>query len=803
VPHSGEGRCRHCAEALPALPVTLSQDGGLRHYCCQGCAAAAQWVADARLDDYYRLRTSPAGRPDPSRDYRAWDRIDVQQGHVRTVPGGCEITLVTDGMRCAACAWLIDSALRREAGVLDAGANAVTGRIRLRWNPEVTTLSRLLERLGALGYRTGLAQGEARERQRRQERNRWLMRLGIAGLGSLQAMMFAEALYLDTAGAMPLATRDFFRWLTFLVATPVVFYAGWPFLHGAWRELRARAPGMDTLVASGSLLAWAGSLVETLRGGPQVWYDAAVMFVFFLLAARLLEQGARSAATAQVDALARAQPALAQRECADGSLETVATAALRPGDIVHVASGETLPADGLLLDAPAPLAEALLTGESIPRWRQPGDTLHAGTLCPDRPLRLQVDCVGVETRLSQLSRLVEAAQAHRPPLALLADRIARRFVTVLVLVAAAVGGTWWLREPDRAFEVTLALLVISCPCALSLSVPAALAAAHASLARMGLLVTRPAALEQLARATDVVFDKTGTLSCGEPASLTVDVAPDAADGLTPARALAIAAALERGSHHPLARAFRRFDEGLAISGVVEHAGQGIEGLVDGQRWRLGQAGFVGATTVPTMGHGDEAIWLGATGRGQAAFQWVDPPRPETAAVVQALADRGLALHLFSGDSTQRVSRFAAELGIAGALGRMSPEDKLARVRQLQAEGRCVAMVGDGLNDAPVLAGADVSIAVAGSAALARRSADLVLVGHSLWRIPQAIGLAQRTRRIIRQNLAWAVGYNLLALPLAAAGWVTPWLAALAMVVSSLTVTLNALRLARRLPELHA
>jgi hypothetical protein len=287
-------RCFHCGEALPPVPAYFDIDGASRAFCCDGCAAAAQWIRDADLGDYYRLRSEAASRvgSDES-DFSAWDRDDVVADHAREVEGGREITVVTDGMRCAACAWLIDRALTREPGIVDVGANAVTGRIRLTWNPAVTPLSAPLRRLALLGYRPYLAAGHADESARRRARNRSLLRIGLASLGAMQAMMFGEALYLDTSGSMAVATRDFLRWVTFLVSTPVVFYAGWPFLEGAWRELTHRRLGMDVLVATSTLLAYAASVAETVRGGPHVWYDAAVMFVFLLLVARSLEERVR------------------------------------------------------------------------------------------------------------------------------------------------------------------------------------------------------------------------------------------------------------------------------------------------------------------------------------------------------------------------------------------------------------------------------------------------------------------------------------------------------------------------------
>jgi Cu2+-exporting ATPase len=842
--------CFHCGEPLPAEPLRDAIAGTGQAFCCTGCAAAARWIAEADLGDYYRLRQTDAARVGTEAiDYACWDRADLLAEHSTVVDGGREITVLTDGMRCAACAWLIDRALTREPGVQEIAANAITGRIRIVWDDARTPLSTLLSRLASLGYRPSLATGEAHEQARRRERNRWLLRLGVAGLGSMQAMMFAEALYLDTSGEMPLPTRDFFRWITFLVSTPVVFYAGWPFIEGMWRELRGRRLGMDTLIASSTLLAYFASLLETLRGGVHVWYDAAVMFVFLLLAARMLEQRARGIASAQVDALARARPALATRERDDGSAEQVPLAALACGDVVRIAVGEAVPADGVLVDddsddgSGTAFDEALLTGESLPVTRRTGDTAFAGSVCRERPARLRVTHTGADTRLSQLVRLVERAQEQRPAIARAADRVAGAFVAALSLIALGVYLWWRVHDPARAFEVALAVLVVSCPCALSLAVPAALAAAHGALAKLGVLALRGEALDTLARADRIVFDKTGTLSDRHPRIVAIDTFGD----IDRVRALAIATALERDSGHPLAAAFveasaqertanlpcppfakggnatssdviatlsppleKGVDGRAAVGGGIclsarnVHAvpGHGIAGEIDGRVWRLGRAAW--AAQDARGGDDEAALWLGDGQRGSARFRLREIPRPEAAEALQALRGQGLSIALCSGDAEQAVARMADAIDLprgraqdaAHVRARQTPEDKLAYVRGRQATGEIVAMVGDGINDAPVLAGADVSIALADGAALAQRAADFVVGGGDLRRIPQAVALARRSRRIVRENFAWAIGYNLLALPLAAAGMVTPWVAAIGMALSSLLVTLNALRLTR-------
>ena len=779
--------CYHCGEPVVGAAIPAIVAGEEYAFCCNGCAAAATWIGDAALGDYYRLRSANAGRVGTDApDFAAWDREAVLAEHSSVVDGDREITVLTDAMHCAACAWLIDRALRQESGVLDAVANAITGRVVIRWDPQRTALSTLMTRMAALGYRPWLATGEAREQAKRRDRKRWLMRLGVAGLGAMQAMMFSEALYWDTRGEMAVATRDFFRWITFLVATPVVFYSGWPFLAGMARELRGRRLGMDTLIAGSTLLAYGASFVETLRGGPHVWYDAAVMFVLLLLVARALEQRARGIAGAQVDALVRARPALATRELAGNRCEQVPLAELDIGDVVRVASGEAVPADGVLLDNASSFDEALLSGESTPVLRAAGDIALAGSVCTERPARLRITRTGSDTRLSQLIRLVEQAQAVRPALARVADRIASGFVVALLVCAVGVYAWWRQHDPSRAVEVTLALLVVSCPCALSLAIPTALTAAHGALAKLGVLGISADALSALARVDHVVFDKTGTLSTGEPHLEAVQTF----DGMDRGHALELAAALERDTRHPLARALAAQQTSLVAIDVHGTTGKGIEARIDGETWRIGRADFAAAR------EDDGGIWLGDGARAFARFDIRETCRPDAAAAIALLGAQGIGIELCSGDGNGPVRHFATLLGIADTRSRQLPEQKLARVRELQGQGHVVAMVGDGINDAPVLAGADVSLAMGGGAALAQRAADLVITGPSLLRIPQAIALARRARWVVRQNLAWALAYNLVAVPLAATGRVTPWLAALGMTLSSLLVTLNALRLTR-------
>jgi Cu2+-exporting ATPase len=461
-------------------------------------------------------------------------------------------------------------------------------------------------------------------------------------------------------------------------------------------------------------------------------------------------------------------------------------AELREGDVVRVAAGENLPADAELLDAAASFDESLLSGESKPVRHVPGETALAGSLCLDQPARLRVLRTGSRTRMSELTRLVEQAQATRPALSRLADRIASVFVLAM-LVCAGVSYAWWRQhDPGRALEVALAVLVVTCPCALSLAIPAALTAAHGRLAAIGVLVLSADALATLARVDRVVFDKTGTLT--QPGRSIANMALCAVEDRE--YLLHVAAALERENRHPIASAFREHDTGLRVERLREVAGAGIEGEIAGQQWRIGRAAFAGADSE------DERLWLGDGRHCSASFTLREIIRTDAALALTELRQNGCAVELCSGDAAAAVSSLAADLGIVEASSRQTPEAKLTRIRELQARGEVVAMVGDGINDAPVLAGADVSLAIADGATLAQRAADIVLTSPSLLRIPQALALARRTRRIIKQNLAWAIAYNLLALPLATSGTLKPWQAALGMAASTLLVTLNALRLSR-------
>ncbi len=763
--------------------------------CCIGCRAAVEWIATLGLQDYYRLRDTPAQRALPVDDYSAWDRPQVQRLHVRRQrDGSAEACVLVEGLRCPACTWLIERALRDVPGVHDVGVNPAARRLRVVWSPDTITLSQILVRLARLGYVPHPISAEALDALGQREQRAALKRLVVAGLGMMQAMMYAVALYAGAFEGMNPSTRDFFRWIGLLVTTPVIAYSAPVFFIGAWREWRTRRLGMDTPVALAVGLVYLASIFETLRGGSQVYFDSASMFVFLLLSGRYMEMHARHRAADVVDALARLQPALAQRRAASGELETVGVHELETGDTVTIAAGSAIPADGVLLSTTCRVDEALLTGESAPRDRRCGETLVAGSIARSGPIQLRVVHIGAETVLSSIVRLAARAQQQRPRWARLGDRFAARFVAGVLVLSLATACAWLLVDPSRAFAATLAVLVVSCPCAFALSAPTALTRAMAVLARLGVLVVKPDALEKLVRANHFVFDKTGTLThnCIELAAVT-PLSNRSADAC-----LHLAAQLEQANTHPIALAIRAatrtssHDQASALRNV---AGAGVEGEIDGHAFRLGRGSFACAIGHSSTPADDEDVVLADGSGALARFSFRETVREDAMTTIAALRRDGVGVEILSGDSASRVASLAARLGIASFRARMGPAQKLERLQALRDGGAVVAMIGDGVNDAPVLAGADVAIALGGGAQLAHSSADIVLAGDRLGALIDARALARRTLHILRQNIYWAAAYNFTLIPLAAMGWISPWLAAIGMSTSSLFVIFNALRIA--------
>jgi Cu2+-exporting ATPase len=799
--------CYHCGLPVPAGSAFFALiDGAQRSMCCAGCGAVAETIAGNGLGAYYRSRTAYATRQPvaAARDELAlYDLAQVQSDFVREAGAARETTLLLEGITCAACLWLNERHLGRLPGVLSAQINYTTHRATVRWDPRRVKLSQILQAVRAIGYRAFPSSKVAAEQLRGRDNRAALWRLFVAAFGMMQVMMYALPTYLAGAGGMSADIEQLMRLASLILTVPVIAYSCAPFFRGAWRDLRGWRLGMDVPVALGVAVAFAASLYATLTGRGEVYFDSVTMFVFFLLCGRYLEARARQKAAASLEYLDRTIPLAAHRLTAfPGShgVEEVAAVALMPGDLALIKPGEAVPADGVVVNGETETDEALLTGESRPVPKHAGSELTAGAINRTGPVVMRVERVGENTRASHIRRLTERAAAQRPRLAELTDRIAGWFVAG-VLVAAAAAGLWWAAvDASRAVWIAVAVLVVTCPCALSLATPAALAVAVGALARRGVIATRGHALETLSRVTHVVLDKTGTLTRG---SLTL-AGVDLLGSIGRAQVMALAAALDRASEHPIARAvlaaaaLEAAEQVLPVKQLRHVAGGGMEGVIDGKRWRLGSRRYVAAlagTLARDHAHaGTTPVWLGSDDGWVARLEFNDALRPEAGDVVAALQRQGKRVLVLSGDDPATVAAVAAWLGIPAHEGGLSPEDKQARVRALQAQGAVVAMVGDGVNDAPVLAQAQLSVALGSGAVLAQAQADVVLLWGTLDGVLQALDAGRRSMRIVRQNLGWAVVYNAAALPLAIAGYVTPWLAGIGMAGSSLLVVLNALRL---------
>lgn len=803
--------CYHCGLPVPEdvhLPVTIG--GEAREMCCPGCQAVAQAIVDNGLQDYYRSRDalpeSPREATPAILDQLAlFDHADFQKSFVRALgPTEREASLLLEGITCAACIWLNEEHVGKLPGVTAVDINYATRRARVRWDESKIKLSDILAAIAAIGYRAYPYDAAKNEEISKKERRDALWRLWVAGFGMMQVMMYAIPVYMAGEGEMTADVESLMRWASLLLTLPVIVYSAAPFFRNAWRDLKLRRVGMDVPVALGVGAAFAASVWATLIHEGEVYFDSVTMFIFFLLGGRFLEMTARQKAVSVTEALAKLLPAFAQRlPCFPASRETeqVVVADLNAGEHVLVRPGEIIPADGRVIDGVSCANEALLTGESKPVPKSPGEVVTGGSVNVESPLVVQVQQVGEGTRLSAIIHLMERAAAEKPRIVEMADRIASYFVAALLLVAVLVGLGWYLVDPAKALWITVSVLVVTCPCALSLATPIALTVAAGALAKDGLLVTRGHAIETLARATHFVFDKTGTLTTGHMRLL--DVMPVA--GQDADACLLLAAGLEHGSEHPVAQALRRAAVGeAAIDGAINTPGQGIEGSVAGRRYRIGRPDYAMALSGANLPGaaarwlegGDTVVVLGDELGCVALFRLGDEIRPEAKPLVSRLQALGKHVILLSGDSPSVAGRVGKELGIADVRAGATPQGKHDCVTGLQAQGAVVAMVGDGVNDAPVLALAQVSVAMGGGAQLARTQADFVLLSENLDHLRRGLGRAELTLKVIRQNLGWSFVYNFVALPLAIAGFVTPWLAGIGMSASSLLVVLNSLRIQR-------
>ena len=776
---AAEAACAHCG-----APILASGSG---EFCCAGCAAAYAFIRESGLGRYYTGRVlDPAARPPRPPEEPAEDASIFA---VASEDGTASLSLLVDGLHCAACVWLIEQALQRDPTVISARVNLTSRRLALTWRGGIEGAVPLVRLVQRLGYRVVPFDPNAAASASAEEKT-LLRALAVAGFASANVMLLSIAVWAGF-GEMGPATRDLLHWISALIALPALAYAGRPFFRSALAALRVGRANMDVPVSIGVLLAAGLSLWETARSGEHAYFESVVMLLFFLLVGRYLDRRARGRVRSAAEHLLRFGAAPATVRAPDGTLHRRPVATLRAGETVVVAAGERVPVDGRVSEGRSAVDKSLIDGETLPLPVTAGSDVLAGMLNIGGPLTVAVTAVGERTFLAEVVRLMEAAERGRARLVALSDRVARRYAPAVHLLALATFIGWLLAGPWQAALLNaVAVLIITCPCALGLAVPVVQVVASNRLFRRGILLKSATALERLAEVDTVVFDKTGTLTLGQP-----ELRPDPA--LDPA-AVVLAAGLAARSRHPLSRALcRAAPDAPALDGVEEHPGEGLSRRTATGEIRLGSRRWCAADATAAQDDGDPELWLARPGAAPLRFRFSDQLRPDAFAVVAALKSAGKRVLLLSGDRAAPVRAAAAALGIADWQAGVAPAEKCRTLDRLRAEGAKVLMVGDGLNDGPALAAAHVSMSPSTAADLCQTAADVVFQGLSLGAVTEVLAVARQSGRLVRENIGFAIAYNLAAVPLAMAGMVTPLIAAAAMSASSILVVTNALRLGRR------
>ena len=895
------GHCFHCGDPVPQPPFHAKILGKPREMCCMGCQLASQSIVEAGLEQYYLDRSEinrTASLPTQLTRLEAYDHDEIKSQFVYAQDGLSVAELSVNNLRCAACTWLIESRLDELEGISKCQVNLTNQRMRVIWNEDKLPISRILATINEIGYEAKPYRQDTHEAMLARHNNQMLIRLGIAALGSMQAMMYAVAIYFGEYSDMLIFQRDFLRWVSLFVSTPVFFYAGIPFFTSAWSAIRARQVNMDVPVSIALIVTFFASLYATITGQGETYYDSVSMFIFFLLAGRYIEHNARLKAATMANDLVVVEPVLVQKIAEDkeaaelilqqlkknelektavnedvsnqvSNLDTneastsanptpnfmqsmdanvhqltskiaqdwqrtrtqksaisttadeakekqmVTAHSLQVGDIILVEAGSEIISDGILLSQTATVSQSLLTGEGDLIIKSQGDYIVGGAQNDSQPFEMLVTALPADSQIGLIDRLMNRAMSEKPKLAQQADKLARWFVARILVLSVLVFIGWYIVDPSQAIWATVAVLVATCPCALSLATPIALTVATNRLASYGFLTTRGHTLQTLAEITHVAFDKTGTLTYGKPNLLNIELLKDndtaTATDEQKDTLLAIAAALEVGSRHPIAHALltAAYQLHLPSTQALQHypAG-GVEAVIDGVLYRIGHVDFAlndadndividlvsqraSSAVVLSCQQNDSVTW-----QALACFYFNDKVRDSAKAMLDTLKELGIETVMLTGDPSPQALVLAESLGMHSAYNGLSPTDKVTHIQKLQAEGGVVLMVGDGINDAPVLAAADVSTSIAGAADLAQVSSDSIILNGQIDAITAAKRISDKTERIIKQNFRWALIYNGSVLIPAALGYVPPWLAAIGMSLSSLFVVLNALRLKR-------
>jgi Cu2+-exporting ATPase len=796
--------CYHCDEPIPkGLNLTVSILGEEREMCCPGCQAVASAIVSSGSESFYQYRTEACETPEFTpqalpqnikQELMLYDNPDVLNDISQSADKGREITLIIEGISCAACGWLIEKQLEKFEGVQQANLNLSQHRLYLSWKQESTPLSQIISRIYQLGFKAHPYSADTAQQHLEQEQRIASRRLVLAALGTMQAMMFAVPLYVGEWAGIFEKFETYFRFASLAITTPVVLYSARPFFIAFLRDIRTRHLTMDVPVSIAIGGAYIASVWSTFAGGEEVYFDSVCMFTFFLLIGRFLESRARLRTGEAGNNLTTILPRSTVK-ISDNQEVLIPVTQLEKGDLIRVLPGTTIPADGIIISGHSSVDESIITGEFVPVSKSTGSQVISGSLNVESPIDMEVTATGQDTQLSTIMNLLDRAATEKPKIAQMADLIAQYFVAAVLIMSVVVFTTWYFIDSDKAFWITLSVLVATCPCALSLATPTALTTATGALRKAGVLITRGHVFETLNKSSRIVFDKTGTLTLGQ---LTIEKTLVLKGNEQ--EAVKLAASLEKHSQHPIAHAFKS-NELYSAQDLLASSGNGIGATINGKAYKIGKPSYACSQPIeyPDSGHW---ILLSENDQPLAWFLLNDQLRPHAKSAISKLQKSGLRVEMLSGDQSDQVNHVSKELALDKAQGNITPDGKLTYLSSLPESDMSI-MVGDGINDVPVLAKAPISIAIGSASDLAKTHADVILVGNQLNRLPQLMQQSRKTASIIKQNLIWSLMYNGSVLPIAAMGLLPPWAAAIGMSLSSLVVVFNALRLNKLPHAIHS
>lgn len=784
--------CFHCLESVPnGFSANVIIDDIAQPMCCIGCQAVAQNIVDQGMTDYYKYRTVRAGKveqlvPEQLAFIKSYDNEDIQDEFIATNDNISEVLLSVEGITCAACAWLIEKQLLNLNTVKRVDVNTSTNRAMIQWDKTSTPLSEIITSLAKIGYKAYPFQSDIEAQQKQQTAKAYIRRLGVAGLMTMQVMMFAFAMYFGMFSGMDSNFEQYFRWISLVLASPVILYSALPFLTNAINGLKAKQLNMDLPVSLAIFGAFGASCYATFMQVGEVYFESVCMFTFLLLLGKYLEFRARLKASEFTANLQKLLPLTARTINDSGEELIIAAKKLKLNDVVLIKAGETIPADGELIKGKTTVDESMMTGEHQPVTKFIGHNVYAGCVNHDGVIEIKINKIGQNTLLNQIIRLQHSVLTKRPKLVEITDKVAQWFIACLLIFASLTAIGWYQIDPEHAFWITISVLVATCPCALSLAIPTALTCAVATLTRKGVLIKQAHVLETLSQITLFAFDKTGTLTQGKFSLDEVDILDKQ---YTKAQVLDMAAMLERYSEHPIASAFDEITPAHHnLNNVEVHPGLGISAQDANNHYAIGKSGWFNSK----KSNAQASLYINK--QVVARFYFIDKVKNDAKKLIGSLQSQNLTCHMLTGDASDAGQKVAKQLNLESVQSGCSPQDKQTAVEQWSSQNEVVAMVGDGVNDSPVFASAHLSIAMETGADISKNSADVVLLNSDLASIDHLLNVAKQTRRIIKQNLALSLLYNASILPLAALGLVAPWMAVIGMSASSIIVISNSLRL---------